>query len=109
MTTNEAIKILEDGDWWNWVSDDMPDEAHDIFHNALDFAISALREKQKMENQGMIIAQIKQRTRGIPLSDKTFTEPYCSACKRRIEDISAPYCAYCGRPLKGESNGTTDI
>ena len=56
MTIEEAIKILQDGEWWDDYSFYRPetstsDKAKDDLLNAIDIAIYALRSKQEEENR----------------------------------------------------------
>lgn len=45
MTREEAIRILENGNWWNWL-DDIRGDAEDLMplYDAIDLAVEALKE-----------------------------------------------------------------
>ena len=43
MTREEAIKILENGGWWDSLDDDISDADMDPLQDALDLALTALR------------------------------------------------------------------
>ena len=40
-----AIKILENGKWWDYLCDNIPDEYHEDIYQATGLAIEALKEK----------------------------------------------------------------
>ncbi len=48
LKSREAIEILENGDWWNWLSQEFDPESEPStdLHSAIDAAISALRRVQ---------------------------------------------------------------
>lgn len=52
MKIEEAINILEDGDWWEELGEWYIDVniEYDRLHEAVDMAIAALKEKKKAEN-----------------------------------------------------------
>lgn len=52
MTTEEAIKTLEDGAWWDSLPQDMSDADMNPLQDALDTAIAALRAQQKEAEKG---------------------------------------------------------
>ena len=46
MTDREAVEILDDGEWWVYFTvTEMPFEIAMKFHDALDCAISALKDR----------------------------------------------------------------
>jgi len=45
MPAEDAIYILEEGEWWNWCDVPIDTEAHASFFAALDPAIAALRSQ----------------------------------------------------------------
>ena len=50
MTIEEAIFVLEDGGWWDFLNLPCDDLWHKKFHDSLDIAISALRTQQELED-----------------------------------------------------------
>lgn len=50
MTTEEAIKILDDGNWWDYLDCYIPKETRMELIDALDIADVALRAQQEQEN-----------------------------------------------------------
>ena len=53
MTHEEAIRVLEDGDWWLHLDEwyEVANPEHDRLHNAIDMAIAALQEQRQRANQ----------------------------------------------------------
>lgn len=50
MTIQEALRVLESGDWWHYMADIPTDsKEHDEFHTAFDRALPALRAQQEAE------------------------------------------------------------
>lgn len=49
MNMERATEVLENGDWWKWLSQEIPTLTSLEFHDALDFAIAALRARQERE------------------------------------------------------------
>lgn len=47
MTKEEAIRTLEYGEWWDFLSDDIADRAENPLHEALNMAVAALREQEQ--------------------------------------------------------------
>lgn len=50
MTYTEAIEILENGDWWDGFSENIPFDAAMKLHKALDIAISLMKEKSDLSD-----------------------------------------------------------
>ncbi len=50
MTTEEAIKILDDGNWWDYLDCYIPKETRMELIDALDIADVALRTQQDRDN-----------------------------------------------------------
>ena len=52
MTREEAIEVLENGEWWEELSEwyMVVHPEHDKLHDAVDMAISALRQQETVEN-----------------------------------------------------------
>ncbi|WP_298032179.1 DUF551 domain-containing protein [uncultured Dysosmobacter sp.] len=53
MTREEAIKILEDGEWWDNINEfyEMVNPEFQKLHDSVDVALSALRSQQEAENE----------------------------------------------------------
>lgn len=47
MTREEAIRTLQFGEWWDFLSGEIGDFAESTLHEALNLAISALREQEE--------------------------------------------------------------
>lgn len=44
---DRAIEILENGKWWDYLCDNIPDEYHEDIYQATGLAIEALKEKRE--------------------------------------------------------------
>lgn len=51
MTREEAIRTLQFGEWWDFLSGEIGYFAESTLHEALNLAISALREQEERENR----------------------------------------------------------
>ena len=78
MTENEAINVLDNGSWWNYMMDGGDDEELDA---AIDLAIKDMREKNERENPR-------------PLED--WGEDYGDCLWWKFPIVEPPYC---GNPL----------
>lgn len=47
MTREEAIRTLQFGEWWDFLSGEIGDYAESTLHEALNLAIDALREQEE--------------------------------------------------------------
>ena len=52
MTREEAIEVLENGEWWEELSEwyMVVHPEHDKLHDAVDMAVSAIRQQETVEN-----------------------------------------------------------
>lgn len=98
MTIEEAIRILEDGEWWAAIDDycHQEREEFDLLYDAIDLTVAALRAQQEAEKTQL--AQDKS-TQNEPLTldelwemdgDKIYIK-FIGACKRFYDDEYAPY------------------
>ena len=57
MTREEAIEVLENGEWWEELSEwyMVVHPEHDKLHDAVDMAISALRQQETVENHNELM------------------------------------------------------
>ena len=57
MTRDEAIEVLENGEWWEELSEwyMVVHPEHDKLHDAVDMAISALRQQETVENHNELM------------------------------------------------------
>lgn len=53
MNAKEAIHILNDGNWWNYLPDDMPDDIREELFEAIDFA--ELQIRRMMNTQKRVV------------------------------------------------------
>ena len=106
MTKEEAIKVIEDGDWWDSYITESTIEginADDELHEALDLALSALRpvSRERVERvwRGEWMFQIFGDQQ-----DENDPRCQCSKCGS-IETplVSHRFCPHCGAPMTDEA------
>lgn len=103
MTKEEAIKVIEDGDWWDSYITESTIEginADDELHEALDLALAALRPVSR---------ERVERATWITTNDNGCPMYACSACGARdakgLYEYSNPrlFCYHCGLPMTDEA------
>ena len=106
MTKEEAIKVIEDGDWWDSYITESTIEginADDELHEALDLALAALRPVNR--------ERVEQVWRGEWMfyifgdqQDENDPRCQCSKCGS-IETplVSHRFCPHCGAPMTDEA------
>lgn len=114
MTTEEAIKILGSGSWWDYLNDEMSDADFDPLDEALDKAIAALRAQQEVERNKALTLGKYEVTEMCPHCDNEITmiwdvqnsghKAYCPVCGERLMLCDA--CQHSG--LDGECVGGCD-
>ena len=102
MTKEEAIKVIEDGGWWDSYITESTIEginADDELHEALDLALSALRPVSR--------ERVEQVWKG---GWEDMREAYndvpkrrCSRCKSVFVGLDTPFCEICGAPMTDEA------
>lgn len=106
MTKEEAIKVIEDGDWWDSYITESTIEginADDELHEALDLALAALRpvSRERVERvwRGEWMFQIFGDQQ-----DENDPRCQCSKCGS-IETplVSHRFCPHCGAPMTDEA------
>ena len=106
MTKEEAIKVIEDGDWWDSYITESTIEginADDELHEALDLALAALRPVSR--------AQVDKVWRGewmfpIFADGKDANDPrcQCSECGSTETPLTRHrFCPSCGAPMTDEA------
>jgi hypothetical protein len=62
VTNEEAINILDDGKWWDYLAQDIPEDISKPFYAAVDFALAALREKAARDDpQPLTLEELRER------------------------------------------------
>ena len=61
MDKQEAIRILDDGKWWNFLWGDIPGKAESKLYEAIDIALAALRAQEETEkNEPLTLDELRQ-------------------------------------------------
>lgn len=72
MTIEEAIRILDNGDWWDWLSEYIPEEKKSKLFDALDTANVALRAQLEVEkNEPLTLDELREMD-GEPVWDNYY-------------------------------------
>lgn len=80
MKREEVIDVIENGRWWNYLSQDNSKDVYDAvmeLHKALDFVISDLREQEKR--------------RWIPASEPPKDSDHVLVCTKHRKPFKARY------------------
>lgn len=103
MTREEAIEVLENGEWWDLLIPITTIEGRveeDKLHEALDLALAALHPVSR--------EQVEKVWKGE--CDCTKTKACCTCCSMRCqycigqaEYKQSSFCMKCGRPLTDEA------
>lgn len=100
MTKEEAIKVIEDGDWWDSYITESTIEginADDELHEALDLALAALRPVSR--------ERVEQTWSGRWIEKDGFGR--CSACGWGVDYFEGGggerFCSGCGRAMTDEA------
>ena len=102
MTREEAIKILENGGWWDLLIPITTIEGRsdeDKLHQAIDMAISALRPVS-WEQLEKVWRGEWQDTRE---AYNDVPKRRCSRCKSVFIGLDTPFCEVCGAPMTDEA------
>lgn len=75
MTIDDAIFVLEDGEWWDFLDLPCDDLWHKKFHDSIGMAISALRAQQEAENNEPLTLEELSRMEGQPIWRKNLEFP----------------------------------
>ena len=99
MTREEAIEVLENGEWWEelaeWYMIVHPE--HDKLHDAVDMAISALREQEHFRDLTKKVEPLTlNELRQLPIRDWVWIEILNPDAFRSKETVSAYYRKYDG-------------
>ena len=62
MTREEAIEVLENGEWWEELSEwyMVVHPEHDKLHDAVDMAVSALRQQEPVSNRNEPLTNVQK-------------------------------------------------
>ena len=126
MTREEAIEVIENGEFWDECIIPCDNDAVIKFHKALDVMIAELQAQQepvkldrsrwearpvercrpdrherfeeaKLSEEGEVLY------RKVVTINENATMAYCSACGKRLCSRFENYCPSCGRPLTEEA------
>ncbi len=67
MKAEEAIKILDDGDWWDYLDDYIPEEIRNKLVEAIDIADAALHVQQETEKNDPLTLDELDQMEGQPI------------------------------------------
>ena len=102
MTKEEAIKVIEDGDWWDSYITESTIEginADDELHEALDLALSALRPVSREQVEKVWRGEWHSHYKsGIHAGNGVV----CSECDM-WNNRAAHFCPACGRAMTDEA------
>ena len=101
MTKEEAIKVIEDGDWWDSYITESTIEginADDELHEALDLALSALRPVSREQVEKYRGEWSEHYKSGIHAGNGVV----CTKCDM-WNSRRSHFCPACGRPMTDEA------
>ena len=101
MTREEAIEVLENGDWWDYLIPVTTIEGRiedDKLHEALDLAIAALRPVSREQ-----VEQMRGEWEDMREAYKDVPKRRCSCCKGVFVGLDTPFCEACGAPMTDEA------
>ena len=91
MTKQDAIKILTDGEWWDYLGDPCPDIYN--LSDAIDYAIDAMHERDTLKAEN----EQPKRERDAAIADMRLIkqrDDSCLMCKYVDEEY--PHCGEIG-------------